>query len=1234
MVNLESFKNLYEVRKTVRFSLLKQNYDNFLKCEENVLKDISFLNTLVWYEWQIVKIQKKQDSKLLQDLLSKDIFEDIIKNAFQILKNQICTVIYNKVVFDTKKSEQKQRYKGYLKTATWKDLSAFIPTDYDKNSDYIPEENFYKVKDSEIWYAIKIVSKLIIDNDFIKKDTELHNRLSQINRYNPNFWNFFELNTLNPFTVNRWKISEIVNSYQVSLNQYKETLVHLNKEASTIANTILSDRYFENCRNQNESEGTVRYLFHIFSNCKNSSEKNIWQINHLILLVNKYESLKNGKKKYTNDEIELKIKRLNKELRQLAKVRSELLWYQIHLIDNFQTEKFSFLIQSWKYYFVGMKKIWWENNLSQFQEFIDGLEGGNDKLLYLDSMTWGWFKKLFLSKQSDIEFTDGTKIKNLNETILTKEEEINLKKQLIKNEIEQIKYILKNQIQGKEEDKVINDFIAFIKESGYANTVKRIDLVKENKYNKKIKLFNLIFSWLLNDFVNKRYSIDKLRNEYLELVKKLLETIKDKNYEIWKNNFKSLSFLWDNFKNKKFENLEDLKFYFNDSWYKVIQKDVDLEKILKQVKAWELEIFQIKSKDMSFHQDFINDKNCWIIEEVKTEKGGSFKKDLNTLYFEQFFQDIAEWNKKTGIGADFKIRWINSSENNDYKSFWEKEKNQLRHLSNKENIEKFQNRFKRNRYSIEFSVNLNATNHINEEEFNDRVRKNLSETIKSWKSLKILALDHWESSFLTYKIYQVKDNKYSLTNEWWSFDNFKEIQDWEDKTTKRQENIQIDEKATPYENQKILDSYITKYHAMIQDQKRERQVEEAIKHFARKSISKIKEIISTDTVDKNKEWVSDMTKENVKKFIQYTIGYKEVFSLSNEENSIRNKNKGSNKSIENKKNGVEYSKRIEEFFQNKRLDVISLWEDTIRFDKINIFHILDYEFHFSYIKQEEWFIQKFPDQENIKEKIDTYLKQIQELLHDESKLIAFCNEVKKSFDWVSLADIDKLYNTPFYSYKTNFSLQLEQINNLKKWYVSALIGTISKWVRNWDVDVIALENNLLYYGVDNSKSFQKHMWAENHATFVEALINKLSFCLDKETNESYQFCYPIKVAERSQKFKNKNNGILIFVDEGITSLICPKCGQKLNRSKQDGDDHLHHNDKNPAWDKCQKEPFEIQKSKNIVGEYQGMRFHDWDDLATYNIAKKAKEYLESLPKKEDSEWSWKISGNITFTQSK
>lgn len=1176
MVNLENFKNLYEVRKTVRFSLLKQNYDDFFKCEENVLKDISFLNTLVWYESQIVKIQKKQDSKLLQDLLSKDIFEDIIKNAFQILKNQICTVIYNKVVFDTKKSEQKQRYKIYLKTATWKDLSAFIPTGYDENSDYIPEENFYKVKDSEIWYAIKIIAKLIIDNDFIKQDPELYNRLSQINRYNPNFWNFFELNTLNPFTVNRWKISEIVNSYEVSLSQYKQTLEDLNKEAYAIANTILSDRYFDNCKNQEESDGTVRYLFHIFSNCKNSSEKNIWQINHLILLVNKYESLKNGKKKYTNDEIELKIKKLNKELRQLAKVRSELLWYQIHLIDNFQTEKFGFLIQSWKYYFVGMKKIWWENNLSQFQEFIDGLEGGNDKLLYLDSMTWGGFKRLFLSKQSDVVFTDGTRIKDLNGSILEKEEEIlQLKKWIIEKIEKDINTFIPkvtndifNEINSKEKIK----FIEYLSQKW-----KKVDnlfkLWKKNKkqliYGKELKEFcNSLYNF---DSIKEQFNLDNLEKKYSDLVQNLLIKIKDKKYEIWKNNFKSLSFLWDNFKDEKFENLDDLKNYFNDSWYKVIQKNVDLEQIFKQVKAWELEIFQIKSKDMPFHQDFINDKNCWIIEEAKNEKSDGFKKDLNTLYFEQFFQDIAEWNQNTRIGADFKIRWINSSEKNDYESFWKKEKNQARYLAKKEKIENFQNRFKRDRYSIEFSINLNATNHLTEEDFNTKISNKLKEKRETW-SLRILSLDHGESSFLTYKIFEFSGENLKdiqIINRWWNFDNFQQEWNWPNRL---QKNIQIDEKLVSYEDQKILDNYITKYHLMIQNQKRERQVEEAIKHFARKSISKIKEIISADTVDKNKEWVSDTTKESIKKFIQRSI------------DKTWNKGKDSIASILGK-------------------------------------------FYFDYNKYS--FKKYFPDQENIKEKIDTYLKQIQELLHDESKLIAFCHEVKKSFDGKSLANIDKLYNTPFYAFKNNFSLQLEQINNLKKWYVSALIGTISKWVRNWDVDVIALENNLLYYGVDNSKSFQKHMWAENHATFAEALINKLSFCLDKETSESYQFCYPIKVKDR-KKLENNNNWIIFFINQSSTSLCHPWCEQNGIRIKWNDN---YNEEKLKSELKENEDLFfkissYVKENDTIDIVYcnkcnfctiDNEDYSDWDDLATYNIAKKAKEYLESLPKKEDSE---------------
>lgn len=1226
---LQDFKNLYEVRKTVRFSLLKQNYDNFYKFEENILRDICFLNTLLDFESSILWINQKENSKKLQDLLSKKIFEDIVKNSFQIIKNQICTIIYNKVVFDTKPSEKNQRYELYLKTATQRDISYFMPSDYSDLWKYIPEENFYKVKDSEIWYAIKLISKLIIDNNFLSfQEWEFRKKLKNIINYNPNFWNFFELNTLNPFTVNRWKISEIVNSYEITLNQYKEKLDDLNKEAYNISDTILNDTYFDNYKNQNESNGTVKYLFKVFLTCKNNSEKNIPQISHLILLVNKYESLKNGKKKYKNDEIDLKIKKLNNELRQLAKVRSELLWYQIHLIDNFQTEKFSFLIKSWKYYFIWMKKFEWENNFSQFQKFVNELESGNDKLLYLDSMTWWWFKKLFLSKYSDVKFTDGTKINDFNYDILIKEEEIILEKQLVKEKIEEIKYILKNQIQGNEENKIIDNFLDFIKETDYDSKVKRKDLVKESKNNKNIKLFNLAYERILNDFVNKRHNIDKLINEYLDLIKKLLKTIKDKKYKIGTEE-KDLSFLWNNFKDQAFQNLEELKNYFNDSWYKITQIDIDLEKILKQIKAWELEVFQIKSKDMPFHKDFIKDKNCGIIEETKTEKDGNFRKDLNTLYFEGFFKDLENNNINSRIWADFKIRWINSSENYSYENFWKKEKNQLRHLIKKENIEKFQNRFKRDRYSIEFSINLNATAHMNEEEFNNKFIENLSNSIKSWNSLKVLAIDHGESSFLSYRIFEFSWNNLEnikVLNKWWSFDNFKEIQDWEDKITKRQENIQIDEKVIPYEDQKILDNYITKYHAVIQDQKRERQVEEAIKHFARKSISKIKEIVSADPVDKNKEWFSDVTKENIKKFIQYSIGYKEVFSLSDQENQIRNKNNWSNKSIEIWKNGVEYSKRIDDFFKYQGLDFVLLKEHSISFDKINIFHILDYNFHFSYIKQEKWFTKIFPDQENIKEKIDTYLKQIQELLEDEYKLIAFCNEFKNSFDGKSISDVEKLYNTPFFAYKDIFSLHLQQINNLKKWYVSALIGAISKWVRNWDVDVIALENNLLYYGVDNSKSFQKHMWAENHATFAEALINKLSFCLDKDKKENYQFCYPVKVKDR-KKLENKNNGILFFINQDSTSLChpwCDKAGKRIKWKDKYNEEEIRKElkDNEKLFLKISSYTKENDKidilycNKCNFCTINNDDYANWDDLATYNIAKKAKEYLENILKNQ------------------
>lgn len=427
---------------------------------------------------------------------------------------------------------------------------------------------------------------------------------------------------------------------------------------------------------------------------------------------------------------------------------------------------------------------------------------------------------------------------------------------------------------------------------------------------------------------------------------------------------------------------------------------------------------------------------------------------------------------------------------------------------------------------------------------------------------------------MTYKIFEVSNWDFSQIKEinWWNFDNFQEIPKWENSKNKIQENIQIDEKQTKYEEQKVLVNYITKYHLIIQDQKRERQIEEALKNFARNAISKIKEIISSDTLHKNQNWISEKTMAEIKEILK--------------------------KFLNNKKDE-----------KNKFIS------------KESIYYFLE-KFKFDYSKYN--FTKSFPNQENLKEKIDTYTFRIQELLSDDNKLRFFCNQIKESFDWKSVPDFEKLHKIPFYSYKSNFGFQLKQINNLKDWYASVLVWYISKLLMNWDIDIICIEDNLLTYWVDQSKSFQKHMWTENQSTFAQALINKLSFCLDKNTWKNYQFCYPTKATD-TNKLKWKYNWVLFFVDEKSTSLICPLCDWQLNRDKKEGDDILEHtknceiiidkNNKKNCIDKLWKEinwkvcNFYLSKKWKIVKLENWIEFKDWDDLATYNIAKKWLEFI-------------------------
>ncbi|UFX82655.1 hypothetical protein [Candidatus Absconditicoccus praedator] len=1142
MTNIKDLQNLYEVNKTVRFELLSM-YGNEERFDLEVFDDLNFLNDLLDLEKNIKQIEIKTDGKSFQNLLDNNILNDIIEKSFQILKNEICRIIYNGVVYDTKPQSKKSQYQSNLESFTGKNIDYFKPKGF-VGRDYTPGEDFSYSKKSELFYSLKLIGKLAYDNDFLDKLTkESKEKLQMINKFNPNSESFFETFTLNPYTVNRWKLEEIQKKYKIVKSNFNKEKKIINNEGKKIINETLENDIFEN----KSEDKKIKYYKTVFNNILKSCDNNEDDLSHIYLLTNKIDSIQNDKK--LNNKIEIKKNRINdlkRKMRDINKINSELLGYKIHLIDNFGIEKYSFLVQSENYYFLCQKNF---EKLSDFLNYIETLKHGDSELIYIDSMTFWGFQKMFLSEKSDVKFTDGSNIEDLNKKIIELDNKIFETKRGIVDEYEKRKKELadsiKNSIENKETNDDVNKFLNFIGKENIDELVnKKGKFVYDKNLNEYCRnYFNL-------DEIEKEFDLENLQKQYLNLVIDLLEKIKDKKYVLGTEE-KDLAFLGDitNFKNED-KTLEDFKNYFDDVGYGIETKNVDLDAILSLAKKGEIDIFQIKSKDMPYHESFVNENNCGITDTALNDKKlPNSKKDLQTYYFESFFEDIKNNNNFSRIGADYKIRGVNASANigDEIESFWQKEKNQKRHGDKKDKINNFVTRFKRNRKYVNFFMKLNATNHNDFDEVNKKVSKHINDKKKSNKSLKVLSMDHGESSFLTYKIYEFKfedSGGYSinLLDDGGNFDNF-QLNTSKDKIDKFQNVIQ---EKSPQDKQfdELIGNYITKYHQIIQDQKRERQVQEGIKEFASKAISNIKEIVSNDEVDNNCPEVSKYTIDKVFSFINSIVN----------DYDIKNKN--------------------------------------------NIFTILEKN-KFNYFKYE--FYKTHPDQRNLKEEIDKYIFGIQELLEDRNKLDDFCKEIKSSFDGISESDQKKLENTEFFKYKNNFKTSLSQINNLKKGYSSAIIGWISKKIINNEIDLIVLENNILSYGVDNSKVFTKHMGTQNQSTFVQALINKLSFVYDKESKQSHQFCYPVK-ATKTKDLKDSQNGILVFVDDNKTSLLCPKCDEKLTRKKDNGNEILSHKD-----GECD---FKIEKGiKEEV--YDGIVFKNGDDLATYNIAKKGMEYIKS-----------------------
>ena len=1207
----------FEVKKSVRFELIRRievkEKENRINLEDIFDKDFLL---------EIIKLfHEKIDDNLINNtkniFSAKDeddsIFRNLIKESIETIKKEYLKIIYNKAIKYKNIKEARNDFSSLINTQKeyFKDFE-------DNNKYFLPWNDFSYNKKSDVFYSIKFLAKIIKDWDIKCNLLEKYkNTIESINSINPNSSNFFKVNTLNPLTKNRWKKEKIFEDLKLVQAELDENTKLASEKVKEIIEKILKEYnwnlkfeknefwtiFKEKIEKLKEKEKLSMFDIEVFVNIFDSFISYIKKENKELKDDSFYKKDKKDKKYKKGKELIIWNTKIDwnqigrRELGYIDSLKSKILWYKVQLIDNFEVKNYSFLVKHKWFYFLVEKEF--EDFTSFSKYFKDSWEA---EAFYIDSMTFWWFEKLFLSKTSDVKFVDNSLAKNYS--TFKDVEKITNELFIYKLDFRyKIKDLYNKKSFKKENSKWVKEFKEFLKENNKEENNEEVsDLFINWKFNwkkywKQKKEFDVKID---ND-------IELLKNSKKELEKKLknaiidfLLEIKDKDYKVW-NDEKSLDFLDEstlkNLKNDT-ETLEDLKMYFNKAWYKKITKKIDFKELLKEDESRSLKLYQLKSKDFNYFE--------WFKPKTKIKiKDKNGNKDLQTMYFESFFEE----NSTTKLGADFRISWINKTIEKWEKleNFWEKDKNKKRYdwrEGVKELINNFDTRFTRDREYATFFLTLNWDNYIKWEDLKEKL-KNFNENFNgklfnNKTEINILSLDHWVWSFLTFWMYKwvIKSKKIEKSQDYDEFiDNFDNLVLDNPKinnNSKKQYLFKKDEKENLNDIEYLLNSYTTKYNEILKYLKIERQVQEWIKEFANRLMWETKKIISD--------------------------------------------NKG-----ENKVKGVNEIKHLLE----NRLDKIVKGKNK-KYDKNNIYMILN-NYGFSYnIYSENTFKQNFPDQEDLKEKIDSYTKDLEDLKNYNEKLKEFYNKIEAWFDSRSIANYTKYKDTAIFNYKKYFNIKLSKTTNFKKWYTSAIIWIISKLVLEGKIDLIVLENNILDYGenmwhnVNKKWKFKKenseswswsgHMWTENHSMFISYLINKMWFLYnkedyknDKKLEKNLQLSYILQQKDY-KNLKWEQNGVLVFVTQEDTSKICPNCLEKwkkkdnkpikwirikwsfieneiieeikelkeLNIVKSDIDEYIK-NEKNHVdivyCKECKFNTIDHETIKN------------WDTLATYNIAK-------------------------------
>lgn len=729
MVHLEGFKNLYEVRKTVRFELKPHKktreilkWENNYQSLDSYIKHIKDWEFEDWFDWNDFCLWKyedflKQSKKYCWFLLQ--IKAEIEKTKSDETKKE--------VFFDFKKSKGLFKNIPSLKRIQWFDwLKSKLLEIQDEYQNYF---SFFDQLQNKQHQNEK------------KSDISIHLRkIAYLNRNLCTIFDFFDIYKTD---------QEILKGYEEIIDHNFEKL-----NSSIIAS------------HENEVSGACfwKFTFNKFalfrreaSLLKENFELNKWILQKDVATMIRDREIINDKWKIIdiNQICSLNLKKENLDLqtrlenfnfdRNLDKVIAEL--------DDINGQLLNQYIQGFRELYkknpsiisakfskkINIQTKVEENNYSAKTEI--SLNGSHISIKPLPSQTLEWYVYLEEIIIKEIKNKDKSLLVNKFLQILFKQKFINPDYTTIKEFRDMLakhRWKLRQNVRTSEREFIQEAmiryygqilekdgcyFVALFDKNKLQNDIKNIvtdsqikDIWVEGNFFKIYKYSQLSFSALEKLCLSKDWDLlknsdlqtawDKYKNQKkdiewrcdfhknwqdkkctscksneMEMRRSFLKAFKThilqaleklKNDEKYK--WEDWSYLYWELKQKN--SVEDIVSFINQKFYKLEEKYIEQEEIFKLAEAWKILLFQVYSKDFHiFNSDFISneenlrehEKNTWEWQKTlgTSKREDGKQENLFTTYFKNIFK--GDW--ETFLGQEWRIFFRKADAESDKKRF-------------------------------------------------------------------------------------------------------------------------------------------------------------------------------------------------------------------------------------------------------------------------------------------------------------------------------------------------------------------------------------------------------------------------------------------------------------------------------------------------------------------------------------------------------------------------------------